>query len=202
MSIWMSECQYPNVNLNVWMSISECQSECLNVNIRMSIWMSEWQCVNNWMSLTNFTDPHPPSPPRGRASDQCFLFLTYPSNFFIKTGVSVLGILDKGWNSVRSRISLYTCTQCWPSILDNSGFSFFLSLILSFFLLVFYKSNYPEKKSWMLFKTAQLFYLQINICVDLGEWSKTCLYCEGRVTMATPGSMPLCVTTYTATYVW
>ena len=30
---------------------------------------------------------------------------------------------------------------------------------------------------------------------ELGEWSKTCCYCEGRVTMAAPGSMPLCVTT-------
>ena len=35
-----------------------------------------------------------------------------------------------------------------------------------------------------------------------GEWSKTCRYCEGRVTMAAPGSMLLCVTTHTATYVW
>ena len=27
----------------------------------------------------------------------------------------------------------------------------------------------------------------------LGEWSKTCRYCEGQVTMAAPGSTPLCV---------
>ena len=41
-----------------------------------------------------------------------------------------------------------------------------------------------------------------DVQLHLREWSKTCRYCEGRVTMAAPGSMPLCVTTYTATYVW
>ena len=35
-----------------------------------------------------------------------------------------------------------------------------------------------------------------------GNGQKTCRYCEGRVTIAAPGSMPLCVRTYTATYVW
>ena len=34
-----------------------------------------------------------------------------------------------------------------------------------------------------------------------GDSSKTCRYCEGRVTMSAFGSMPLCVTTHTATYI-
>ena len=37
--------------------------------------------------------------------------------------------------------------------------------------------------------------------LGLGEWSNTCHYCEGQITMAAPGSMLLCVTTYRATYV-
>ena len=35
-----------------------------------------------------------------------------------------------------------------------------------------------------------------------GMVKKICRYCERRVTMAAPGSTPLCVTTHTATYVW
>ena len=40
-----------------------------------------------------------------------------------------------------------------------------------------------------------------QLLAALGEWSKTCRYCERLVTMAAPGSMPLCVEIYTATYV-
>ena len=46
-NIWMS------LNVNIWMSISECQSGYLNVNIRMSVWMSECQSVNIRMSMSD-----------------------------------------------------------------------------------------------------------------------------------------------------
>ena len=57
-------------------------------------------------------------------------------------------------------------------------------------------------KCTMLTRHTVWLKVTIDMIFGLGKWSKTCHYCEGRITMAAPGSMPLCVTTYTATYVW
>ena len=69
-----------------------------------------------------------------------------------------------------------------------------------FFLLLIILGTRESKVSVATFSVFCLVTEDLFQSYTLGEWLKTCRYCEGRVTMAAPGFMPLCVTTHTWTY--